>query len=363
MQNNVERTHFNNNDAPTTKIKIQGETGLGVERNSNTVEKSSLIVGKILTTTDAASNGLACDTNNDSLVAGGKVHSIICNDGCRKTVIHSEVKAQNTTKSPQEENCNKDLKTLFLGRGFGEIENSGKVVVINVPARSNFLNSSGDRNECETSVSDRISSASGSELFRTLTFDVFAFRETFVEEGKDYAIRRSEAAREEVVASCRICHSTTTHDHEPLVSPCFCTGSMKYVHETCLIHWLKKSIKTNCELCLHKLRVKKSLKPFNEWHLPDEKPVAVVWLLTFTIALTLNIASIWKDASAGCTTIPSIVFYVLGSTVAIFFVIFLLHWGIKTAAYLKKWLAFNQVWLLEEKYFNGRNKVSYETAV
>lgn len=61
---------------------------------------------------------------------------------------------------------------------------------------------------------------------------------------------------------CRICHSV--NDLEALVSPCFCTGSMKYVHESCLLNWLKSSVKTNCELCLHEVPVKKLLKPLRK---------------------------------------------------------------------------------------------------
>lgn len=61
---------------------------------------------------------------------------------------------------------------------------------------------------------------------------------------------------------CRICHSVT--DIETLVSPCLCTGSMKYVHESCLLNWLKSSVKTKCELCLHEVPVKKLTKPLRE---------------------------------------------------------------------------------------------------
>ena len=61
---------------------------------------------------------------------------------------------------------------------------------------------------------------------------------------------------------CRICHSV--NDLEALVSPCLCTGSMKYVHESCLLNWLKSSVKTNCELCLHEVPVKKLLKPLRK---------------------------------------------------------------------------------------------------
>ena len=35
----------------------------------------------------------------------------------------------------------------------------------------------------------------------------------------------------------------------PLVSPCFCCGSLKFVHQDCLQRWIKSSDIKRCELC------------------------------------------------------------------------------------------------------------------
>ncbi|KAK0306371.1 hypothetical protein LTR01_006229 [Friedmanniomyces endolithicus] len=48
--------------------------------------------------------------------------------------------------------------------------------------------------------------------------------------------------------TCRICRSEGTHD-EPLFYPCKCSGSIKYVHQECLMEWLGHSHKKHCELC------------------------------------------------------------------------------------------------------------------
>jgi E3 ubiquitin-protein ligase MARCH6 len=50
---------------------------------------------------------------------------------------------------------------------------------------------------------------------------------------------------------CRVCRSESTHDR-PLFYPCVCTGSIKYIHQDCLLQWLKYSKKEYCELCHHK---------------------------------------------------------------------------------------------------------------
>ncbi len=37
---------------------------------------------------------------------------------------------------------------------------------------------------------------------------------------------------------CRICHLEEASQRENLICPCLCKGSMKVVHETCLLKWL-----------------------------------------------------------------------------------------------------------------------------
>lgn len=48
--------------------------------------------------------------------------------------------------------------------------------------------------------------------------------------------------------TCRICRSEGSPD-EPLFYPCKCSGSIKFVHQECLMEWLSHSHKKHCELC------------------------------------------------------------------------------------------------------------------
>ncbi|XP_018321039.1 E3 ubiquitin-protein ligase MARCH3-like [Agrilus planipennis] len=48
---------------------------------------------------------------------------------------------------------------------------------------------------------------------------------------------------------CRICHTNTVH--EALISPCYCKGSLAYVHLSCLERWLNQSSRNYCELCMY----------------------------------------------------------------------------------------------------------------
>lgn len=41
------------------------------------------------------------------------------------------------------------------------------------------------------------------------------------------------------IPCCRICLQTEESDANPLISPCLCSGTMKYLHVECLQKWLK----------------------------------------------------------------------------------------------------------------------------
>mmetsp|Transcript_34291 Transcript_34291/g.54943 ORF Transcript_34291/g.54943 Transcript_34291/m.54943 type:complete len:1183 (+) Transcript_34291:132-3680(+) len=49
-------------------------------------------------------------------------------------------------------------------------------------------------------------------------------------------------------ALCRVCQCG--EDVGPLFYPCKCKGSIRYIHEDCLVKWLRVSNKRACELCL-----------------------------------------------------------------------------------------------------------------
>ncbi|XP_026328560.1 uncharacterized protein LOC113236619 [Hyposmocoma kahamanoa] len=65
---------------------------------------------------------------------------------------------------------------------------------------------------------------------------------------------------------CRICHCES-EVHNPLLAPCYCSGSLKYVHQSCLQQWLTASETRSCELCKFNFIMHTKIKPFNEWRL------------------------------------------------------------------------------------------------
>ena len=62
---------------------------------------------------------------------------------------------------------------------------------------------------------------------------------------------------------CRICYDNS-EDISRLLSPCGCSGTMKFVHDHCLRQWIKvkkqQISQFKCELCEKKLFIKKNFK-------------------------------------------------------------------------------------------------------
>ncbi|KAJ5628776.1 hypothetical protein N7490_011004 [Penicillium lividum] len=67
--------------------------------------------------------------------------------------------------------------------------------------------------------------------------------------------------------TCRICHGEATNE-EPLFYPCKCSGSIKFVHQSCLVEWLAHSQKKHCELCKTPFRFTKLYDPNMPQNLP-----------------------------------------------------------------------------------------------
>ncbi|KAF0310943.1 E3 ubiquitin-protein ligase MARCH6 [Amphibalanus amphitrite] len=67
---------------------------------------------------------------------------------------------------------------------------------------------------------------------------------------------------------CRVCRSEGSMDR-PLFYPCICTGSIKYIHQECLIQWLRYSRKEYCELCNHRF----SFTPIYSPDMPKRLPL------------------------------------------------------------------------------------------
>lgn len=85
--------------------------------------------------------------------------------------------------------------------------------------------------------------------------------------------------------TCRICRAEAT-EKEPLFYPCKCSGSIKFVHQDCLMEWLSHSQKKHCELCKTPFRFTKLYSP----NMPQSLPTRV-FLKHFAFYIIKNMAT------------------------------------------------------------------------
>ncbi|KAF2003955.1 hypothetical protein P154DRAFT_519561 [Amniculicola lignicola CBS 123094] len=100
----------------------------------------------------------------------------------------------------------------------------------------------------------------------------------------------------EDVEYCRICRGEASPE-EPLFYPCKCSGSIKFVHQECLMEWLSHSQKKYCELCKTPFRFTKLYHP----GMPSRIPTSVfirratihVMKMLVTWCRGVLVASVW----------------------------------------------------------------------
>ncbi|GAB5570399.1 E3 ubiquitin-protein ligase MARCHF1 isoform X3 [Prionailurus iriomotensis] len=62
----------------------------------------------------------------------------------------------------------------------------------------------------------------------------------------------------------KICHCEGDEE-SPLITPCRCTGTLRFVHQSCLHQWIKSSDTRCCELCKYDFIMETKLKPLRKW--------------------------------------------------------------------------------------------------
>ncbi|XP_068195971.1 E3 ubiquitin-protein ligase MARCHF6-like [Antennarius striatus] len=81
---------------------------------------------------------------------------------------------------------------------------------------------------------------------------------------------------------CRVCRAEGSLD-KPLYYPCVCTGSIKFIHQECLLQWLEHSRKEYCELCQHKFE-------FTPVYSPDMPTRLPVWDIFTGLLISIGTA-------------------------------------------------------------------------
>ncbi|WAQ97082.1 MARH8-like protein [Mya arenaria] len=172
---------------------------------------------------------------------------------------------------------------------------------------------------------------------------------------------------------CRICQcdSCEIQKESPLISPCLCSGSLKFVHQACLQKWIKSSDKLTCELCMYEYHMTKKTKSFREWEKLDMTPQErrkVVCSVTFhVIAITCVVWSLYvlidrttEEVEAGSLLWP---FWTKLIVVAIGFTGGVVFMYVQCKMYLtlcKKWRMYNKEILVSSISDGHREKANHE---
>ncbi|XP_053316004.1 E3 ubiquitin-protein ligase MARCHF1 [Spea bombifrons] len=95
---------------------------------------------------------------------------------------------------------------------------------------------------------------------------------------------------------CRICHCEGDEEN-PLITPCRCTGTLRFVHQACLHQWIKSSDTRCCELCKYDFVMETKLKPLRKWEklqMTKSERRKIVCSVTFhIIAITCVVWSLY----------------------------------------------------------------------
>jgi E3 ubiquitin-protein ligase DOA10 len=83
---------------------------------------------------------------------------------------------------------------------------------------------------------------------------------------------------------CRICFEKTK---EPLINPCKCSGSMKWVHKSCLDKWLHFKKSNICPVCKSEFTYSPYTHPLAKFASFIIKSELITTIITFLITISL----------------------------------------------------------------------------
>jgi len=130
---------------------------------------------------------------------------------------------------------------------------------------------------------------------------------------------------EEEIRICRICFDQETID-KPLITPCKCKGSSKYIHEECLSTWILSQLseeKKKCEICKYTYHIKiTTIQKCDPRESFSQNPHFACYLLIIILITALLIILVYIIVDKGYINPYKNIFYFLGLT-AIFILAFI----------------------------------------
>jgi len=98
---------------------------------------------------------------------------------------------------------------------------------------------------------------------------------------------------------CRICFGSESTEADRLVRPCLCSGSVAFIHESCLRHWVecRAQAEPTCEICQAKLRIQTTTQ--NTWSfcafLRSSSCLIIPLAIPMLVVLIVTISNVAED--------------------------------------------------------------------
>ncbi|CAC5401146.1 MARCH1_8 [Mytilus coruscus] len=116
---------------------------------------------------------------------------------------------------------------------------------------------------------------------------------------KKFTSRESSMTGTDLLPICRICQMPGDAQ-DPLFSPCRCSGTLGFIHFSCLKRWIeistrKKKKQPRCELCHYQFHRHKTFK-FKNWRFPRvnnrDKCLHIIFLFNLVVMIGCAVATI-----------------------------------------------------------------------
>ncbi|KAH9419960.1 hypothetical protein DERP_001793 [Dermatophagoides pteronyssinus] len=142
-----------------------------------------------------------------------------------------------------------------------------------------------------------------------------------------------------------------------LITPCYCTGTLQYVHHNCLQHWIRSSNHRYCELCKYNFKLKTKNKPLLQWkclNMTNSERRKLFLHVSFNlISMICVFWSIWVIAERASLEISNrlgwkfwikMVVITIGLICGIIFIVFQLRLYFSI---FSRWKQYNQIVIIE----------------
>ncbi|KAK9892696.1 hypothetical protein WA026_021552 [Henosepilachna vigintioctopunctata] len=240
-----------NSDLKSTENGNSDEKG--PDNSTNNIE-SSIVANsshKKLAVPRMTSSDSQISTNRRYFQEIGKKFVAITENGCCKYIVPKQLDfLKETPKTPTQISENLKLFSENISTA-----NNQKVAKVLIAPTSLFENdnykSFSDSNSPEEDIIESIKSAN-CRIKPPIKEVIGRMEIKNVAETKDSSLVSVPST------VCRICHTNTAN--ERLLSPCYCKGTLAYVHLSCLERWLNQSSRSYCELCLYQYNAVETLR-------------------------------------------------------------------------------------------------------